>query len=283
MSSRIHRNFAILAQREQVRRENSAAYSANPKEVHPFYSVKNSLAHRHDNRYSNILAYDRTAVVVNGNYLNANVVDDGKGGLWVAAQAPPPRAFDSFFRAIYTGAAIGKQPKDALIVQLTGWEERGITKADPYLDHKMDGIILLNAGRRRLEGLSSTLSEMVLQGEDRSVNLHHYHFDAWPDHGVPKGPGVQALRALVLEIEAKRKELDCEVWVHCSAGVGRTGTFIALSSLLTPGVAFHKSPLGLLPEAIHDDMVAQTVDTIRESRGMLVQNLEQYSLIYEMQ
>jgi protein-tyrosine phosphatase len=70
-----------------------------------------------------------------------------------------------------------------------------------------------------------------------------------------------------------------------SAGVGRTGTFIALSSLLLPRkreVSLPESPLGPLPEQLREDAVAETVDEIREWRGMLVQNEEQLRLIYEL-
>jgi protein-tyrosine phosphatase len=70
-----------------------------------------------------------------------------------------------------------------------------------------------------------------------------------------------------------------------SAGVGRTGTFIALSSLLLPSkgdIKLPESPLGPLPEVLRGDAVAETVDEIREWRGMLVQNEEQLKLIYDL-
>lgn len=70
-----------------------------------------------------------------------------------------------------------------------------------------------------------------------------------------------------------------------SAGVGRTGTFIALSSLLLPpkeGVTLPESPLGPLPDGLQGDEVAETVDGIREWRGMLVQNEDQLKLIYDL-
>jgi protein tyrosine phosphatase len=86
--------YHLLTKRESVRvsYSNQAHHLTHhihrhgaPEEV--FYSVRNSLKYRKSNRYSNILAYDRTAVQVDGDgYLNANVVCDGKGNWWVASQ-----------------------------------------------------------------------------------------------------------------------------------------------------------------------------------------------------
>ncbi len=61
-------------------------------------------------------------------------------------------------------------------------------------------------------------------GEDptgtSSMEVWHYHFHHWPDHGVPSGEGVDKLAGLIKEIGRKREELGggdptrCEVWVH---------------------------------------------------------------------
>jgi hypothetical protein len=68
-----------------------------------------------------------------------------------------------------------------------------------------------------------------------------------------------------------------------SAGVGRTGTFIALASLLRRGdFKLLTSPLGPLPADLSQDQVAITVDNIRECRAFLVQNIQQLGFIYEM-
>jgi hypothetical protein len=78
--------YVVLAEREARRMELSQSRPRYPSPEHIYYSVQKSLSHRTSNRYSNILAYDRTAVSADGEYLNANVVCDGKGGCWVAAQ-----------------------------------------------------------------------------------------------------------------------------------------------------------------------------------------------------
>ncbi|KAK6906314.1 hypothetical protein L486_06122 [Kwoniella mangroviensis CBS 10435] len=272
--------YDILAEREYIRLRTSQV--PRPSAEQAFYSVRNSLSHRADNRYSNILAYDRTAVSVEGGYINANVVTDGKGGEWIAAQAPLPRTFDTFFRALYLGSATGRRSDNAILVQLTGWEERGMLKANPYMNHVMDHLPLKIENQQRRDEISCDVTEILL-GADRPVKVHHYHFDSWPDHGVPQGRGVEALSKLVDEIQQRKDSLGCEVWVHCSAGVGRTGTFIALSSLRQPGLPKHSSPLGPLPEELSEDIVAHTVDVIRECRGILVQTPEQLGLVYEMQ
>jgi protein-tyrosine phosphatase len=181
------------------------------------------------------------------------------------------------------------------VVQLTGWEERGIIKADRYLLPATFGelAIKVDQGEWR-EDIKCKVTKMRLN----EMEVLHYHFEAWPDHGVPEKADLDALRRLVHEVDDKR---DGEVWVHwydavallwcgpvltpSSAGVGRTGTFIALSSLLLESkgvIPVDPSPLGPLPGDLDRDKVAQTVDKLREFRGLMVQSPEQLRLIYEM-
>ena len=55
----------------------------------------------------------------------------------------------------------------------------------------------------------------------------HMLYTAWPDHGVPRNA-----MSLISFIHRVRREhpvsLTTPLLVHCSAGVGRTGTFILL-------------------------------------------------------
>lgn len=70
--------------------------------------------------------------------------------------------------------------------------------------------------------------------EGRTITL--FHFKAWPDHGVPHDPGAVLgfLQDVNLSFASSTKgEADFgPIVVHCSAGIGRTGTFIVVDILL---------------------------------------------------
>ncbi|KAM6895658.1 receptor-type tyrosine-protein phosphatase beta [Xenentodon cancila] len=62
--------------------------------------------------------------------------------------------------------------------------------------------------------------------------LRHFHYTVWPDHGVP-----ETTQSLIQFVRTVRDYVDRSpstgaTVVHCSAGVGRTGTFIALDRVL---------------------------------------------------
>lgn len=60
--------------------------------------------------------------------------------------------------------------------------------------------------------------------------MRHFHFTTWPDFGVPNPP-----QTLVRFVRAFRERIGPEtrpIVVHCSAGVGRSGTFICLDRIL---------------------------------------------------
>ena len=57
-----------------------------------------------------------------------------------------------------------------------------------------------------------------------------YQFTGWPDHGVPAGSELNQFMSFINIFERESGSRD--TMVHCSAGVGRTGTFIVLRQLL---------------------------------------------------
>lgn len=75
------------------------------------------------------------------------------------------------------------------------------------------------------------LSDLLLQTQETREILH-FHYTTWPDFGVPESP------ASFLNFLFKVRESGClnadhgPVVVHCSAGIGRSGTFCLVDTCL---------------------------------------------------
>ena len=67
-------------------------------------------------------------------------------------------------------------------------------------------------------------------------HIYQFHFKAWPDHGVPHDPGT--VLGFLQDVTLRQSTLASEglspgpIVVHCSAGIGRTGTFIVIDILI---------------------------------------------------
>jgi len=289
------------------------------------------------NRYRDIIPYDRTRVDAGGRYFNANWVRELAGGQWtIATQAPLPHTVHEFLSLIAgIHSPFGPLEEPALrfarvrtVVQLTRNVESGRQKAHPYFPHEpgdswvisppesASGLPLLRVTLVKSETIESaqcvesTVSVVpVVTGVSRPpLIFHHLSYTAWPDHGIPEPEHRAGLLNFIRLVDQKNKDprsleaaADAEppIMVHCSAGIGRTGSFIALSSLLrsnglllppasrpierVPPRAppLPQSQLGPLPEQISWDEIAQEIDSLREQRARMVERPEQALLVYE--
>ncbi|XP_056003718.1 receptor-type tyrosine-protein phosphatase U-like [Ostrea edulis] len=92
-----------------------------------------------------------------------------------------------------------------------------------------------------------------------------FHYNAWPDHGTPEELGLVQFHRSVI----KKSQSESCFLVHCSAGVGRTGTYIGLDSLLRQGQ--DKGEMD----------VFEFVKQMREDRMTMVQTPEQYVFLHK--
>ena len=99
------------------------------------------------------------------------------------------------------------------------------------------------------------------------LNVTHYHFLGWPDHGVPKF--ATSLIAFIRRVRKSHKKDGPPMLVHCSAGVGRTGTFILLDSMLERMKA---------EDTVN---VYEFLRNMRAKRVFMVQTLAQYVFIHD--
>ncbi|KIX07565.1 uncharacterized protein Z518_02218 [Rhinocladiella mackenziei CBS 650.93] len=152
--------------------------------------------------------------------------------------------------------------------------------------------------------IACEVRKLKLTIDDESKEIYHYFFNGWPDFGKPEAED----RAALLELTKVSKSVagDSPRIVHCSAGVGRTGTWIALDFLLQeleagrllepsspPNTSTSTESNGTWgksgpPKAStpdpkeEDDVIWDTVNTLREQRMMMVMNELQYSFLYEV-
>jgi len=131
-------------------------------------------------------------------------------------------------------------------------------------------------------------------------DIYHLLFSGWPDFLVPEGEDRVALTRLI-QLSAKLNSAPSSISasasartngfstsdfaisdqknpriIHCSAGVGRSGTFIALDYLLS---LLYSGQLDNIPT--DRDPIMDTVDLLRQQRMMMVQSEAQYSFVYE--
>jgi len=307
---------------------------------HYSVTLGSSPENRFCNRYTDILPYDHSHVDVGGRYFNGNWVRELAGGRWtISTQAPLPNTaheFLSLVAGIHPPFSPPEEPtlsftRVRTVVQLARNVESGRQKAHPYFpSHTGESTTIFrpSQGKSGLPPLRVTLvkSEMVESAQcvtstvsvapiiagvaSDAVIFRHLLYGAWPDHGIPEPDDRAGLLNFIRLADRTNRDVrglegtaDAEppIMVHCSAGIGRSGAFIALCSLLRSNGLLYplssqpvverdpprppplpQSPLGPLPELISWDEIAQEVDSLREQRPGMVERLEQARLVYEV-
>lgn len=156
-------------------------------------------------------------------YINANYVKMFDNS-YIATQAPLPQTFNDFWTMIW-------EQNVEVIVMLTRLIESGKYKADKYWPTKCSKtyanlkVTLLDIKKNEFD---YRIKEFEIKFGDETRKLFQFQFLAWPDHGVPYSPNsLIHMMASINQISYKGPIL-----VHCSAGIGRTGTFIIIHSCL---------------------------------------------------
>ncbi|XP_021369342.1 tyrosine-protein phosphatase 10D-like isoform X2 [Mizuhopecten yessoensis] len=226
---------------------------------------------RGKNRFTNILPYDHSRVKLlptddeeGSDYINANYMPGFNSRReYIVTQGALPSTRDDFWRMIW-------EQNSRNIVMLTKCVEKGREKCDHYWPHGTDAMFygdLQVAALNETKFPSWTITEFRLSLGDVSRQIRHFHFLAWPDFGVPDKP-----QTLIRFVKTVREKLNREcgpIVVHCSAGVGRSGTYIALDRMLQ-NIGEHG-----------EVDIFQTVAEMRRERVWMVQTEQQYICIHQ--
>ncbi|XP_050442897.1 phosphatidylinositol phosphatase PTPRQ-like isoform X3 [Adelges cooleyi] len=218
------------------------------------------------NRYINILPYDYNRVTINstdGDYINASYIEDYKGTWqYVACQGPIKNTCADMWQMILDVDV-------AAIVMLCQITEQGKIKCDKYYPDSQEK---LTFGDVQVENdvmivdneHSYTTRIITVKKGEKKKTIRHFQFHYWPDFGVPNQPSDMVKFCQIVQAKAPAGLIV----VHCSAGIGRTGTFIACDILLRQ-----------INERTKLD-VFKTVLKLREQRTNMVQTQAQYEFVY---
>lgn len=236
------------------------------------------------NRYSDVLPFEKTRVhLANpqqtpaGDYINANFVDED----YIACCAPIPSAMVDFWRMVW-------QYDVHVVLMLTNFVESERRKADIYWDARgkavdFDGVLVQLVSEQdhpassgfRIRSFNVWTTDAVT-GQPSAVRaVQHIQLTIWPDHGVLRDFRVIApMLELVHSFQDQASQthgVRAKVIVHCSAGIGRSGTFIAIDIILRSIYRVLSEPnaeAGALSRALD---VQHVVHRIRSQRPGMVQ------------
>uniref|UniRef100_A0A7N9CL23 Receptor-type tyrosine-protein phosphatase O n=1 Tax=Macaca fascicularis TaxID=9541 RepID=A0A7N9CL23_MACFA len=225
------------------------------------------------NRYTNILPYDFSRVRLvsmneeeGADYINANYIPGYNSPQeYIATQGPLPETRNDFWKMVL-------QQKSQIIVMLTQCNEKRRVKCDHYWPFTEEPIAY---GDITVEMISEEEQDdwacrhFRINYADEMQDVMHFNYTAWPDHGVPTANAAESILQFVHMVRQQATKSKGPMIIHCSAGVGRTGTFIALDRLLQH-IRDHEfvDILGLVSE-------------MRSYRMSMVQTEEQYIFIHQ--
>lgn len=252
------------------------------------FAVSSSPYNMKKNRYINVRCYDHSRVVLEPydlpdgigiddtmDYINASFVDGYRQSkAYISTQGPMVQTFGDFWRMIW-------QTGSRVIVMVTLNIENNTLKCDRYWPCPESRV--MEAGVYNIEFMGVDIHEDFIATHLKLTNtrsklsrdIWHLQFVSWPDFGTPQSANALLnYRNFVL-----KKQLDVienaegtnypPITVHCSAGVGRSGTFITIDTCI------QKMEITGLVD------VKSVVEKLREQRYSSIQTKDQYIFCYK--
>jgi len=237
-------------------------------------------------RYKNIRCYKDNYVKISSPHekINASWIHLPYENSFISAQAPLKNTVDDFWTMCFDHDI-------NTVIMLCNLEENGKEKCEKYWENKnndKDAIVdstelgsnfIINYTTEQIND-DITIRNINIRDTEKNENnekkIKQIHYGSWPDH---KSVDLQSIYGNILFMF---NLVDNEIGhnpivVHCSAGVGRTGTFIALYNL-------YRDILSQIHDEKNKKITLNFMNLVRKMKEMrmhLVETEDQYNLIYQ--
>ncbi|XP_055962814.1 tyrosine-protein phosphatase non-receptor type 6 isoform X2 [Sorex fumeus] len=236
------------------------------------------------NRYKNILPFDHSRVVLQGrdsnivgsDYINANYVKnqllgpDDNAKTYIASQGCLDATVNDFWQMVW-------QENTRVIVMTTREVEKGRNKCVPYwpqvgTQRVYGPYAVTNCEEQEKAEYKLRLLQVSPKEHGELIrDIWHYQYLSWPDHGVPSEPGGVLSFLDQINQQQESQPHAGPIIVHCSAGIGRTGTIIVIDMLME----------SISTKGLDCDIdIQKTIQMVRAQRSGMVQTEAQYKFIY---
>ncbi|XP_038048537.1 receptor-type tyrosine-protein phosphatase T-like isoform X2 [Patiria miniata] len=239
-------------------------------QLHP-WTVARKPENKQRNRFANVIAYDHSRVVLmpveddpHSDYINACYIDGyGETDKYIASQGPNKASLKDIWRMVWqmnvdTIVMLTNPVENGKVKCLQYWPDTGATTFANITVTILNEQVFLDFTIRQLQ-----INQ--IDNEDDCRMVKQFHYTTWPDMKPPEYPAP--LLNFMRVVNAEHNE--GRTLIHCSAGVGRTGTYICLESML---------------EQMKQEgqvNVLGFIHRMRQKRIMMVQTPEQYKFLFD--
>jgi len=242
------------------------AYEAEPNSTSIAFKVEN----KKKNRYPDKLPYDHNRVLLNAlvngsnsDYINASTVmdHDPRNPAYIITQGPMTHTVADFWQMVWEQGSV-------VIVMLSRLSENGYQLAQRYWPEEGSEqyhIFEVHLVSEHVWCEDYLVRSLYLKnsqtGETRTVT--QFHFLSWPDSNIPTS--TKAILEFRRKVNKSYRGRSCPMIVHCSDGVGRSGTYVLIDMVLNRMMKGSK-----------EIDIAATLEHIRDQRSGMVQTRSQF-------
>ncbi|XP_033836904.1 tyrosine-protein phosphatase non-receptor type 2a [Periophthalmus magnuspinnatus] len=201
------------------------------------YKVAKFPVNRNLNRYRDVSPYDHSRVKLESSendYINASLIMmEEAQRAYILSQGPLRNTCGHFWLMIWEQCT-------KAVIMLNRIIEKGTEKCAQYWPTPKDrempfpdtGFVVHLISEEVQSCYTIRVLELQNTKTGESREIYHFHYTSWPDFGVPESPGSFLDFLFRVRQSGSLGPQHGPSVVHCSAGIGRSGTFALVDTCL---------------------------------------------------